>query len=90
MEMKYRKPISGKNSLDSQLEQHADYQNMDYSDDPDEFTPDGVWAQRPTMGEFAPLCDEDDEERISLVKMEKPINLAEELELKSNSESDSE
>jgi hypothetical protein len=39
--------------------------------------------------EFAPLYD-DDEERISLVKMEKPIAQTEELELKSDSESDSE
>ena len=90
MEMKYRKPISGKNSLDTQLEQHANSSTLDFSDDPDEFTPDGIWAQRPTMGEFAPLCDEDDEERISLVKMEKPIQQPEQLELKSDSESDEE
>ena len=63
---------------------------MDYSDDPDEFTPEGIWEHRPTMGEFAPLCDDDDEERISLVKMEKPIEQAEELELKSDSDSESE
>ena len=42
------------------------------------------------MGEFAPLCDDDDEERISLVKMQKPIEQAEELELKSDSDSESE
>ena len=42
------------------------------------------------MGEFAPLCDEDDEERISLVKMQKPIQQPEQLELKSDSETDEE
>jgi len=68
--MRYRKPISGKNSLENQLEQHADSSNLDYSDSGDEFTNEGIWDNRPTVkNEFAPLYD-DDEERISLVKME--------------------
>ena len=99
MEVRYRKPTSGKNSLESQLEQHADSQNLDFEDDPEEFTPGGIWAyeHRQSMGHnnFNPLYDED-EERISLVNVvSAPVTKNEKenyqtLELKSDSESDEE
>lgn len=79
IEVKHRKPLNDKGKgLDAQLDmQYAQYNNLNFEDDSEEYTPGGIAAfeayeHRQSLGNnFNPLYD-DDEERISLVNVAAP------------------